>query len=156
MEIKYGLISSDSHGQLGKDAYTTRMSKAKWGDRVPHVIEVPDEKFDHPVERWVVDGEVQGGNVCNCPTAMKERGYYPQRWEEVPREVYDPAQRLIALDRGNLPNPQTAGKVQSSAIIRFASRSPERYAPCTVPANLHDVASPAKKRRSLNGCASVL
>jgi predicted TIM-barrel fold metal-dependent hydrolase len=99
MEIKYGLISSDSHGQLGRDAYTSRMSKAKWGDRVPHVIEVRDEKFDHPVERWVVDGEVQGGNVCNCPTAMSERGYYPQRWEEGPREVYEPAERLKALDR---------------------------------------------------------
>ena len=99
MEIKYGLISSDSHGQLGRDAYTSRMSKAKWGDRVPHVIEVRDEKFDHPVERWVVDGEVQGGNVCNCPTAMSERGYYPQRWEEVPREVYEPVERLKALDR---------------------------------------------------------
>jgi len=31
-EIKYGLVSSDSHGQLGKDAYTSRMSKTKWGD----------------------------------------------------------------------------------------------------------------------------
>ena len=50
MEIKYGLISSDSHGQLGRDAYTSRMSKAKWGDRIPHVIEVREEKF-HP-DRW--------------------------------------------------------------------------------------------------------
>jgi predicted TIM-barrel fold metal-dependent hydrolase len=99
MEIKYGLISSDSHGQLGKDAYTSRMSQAKWGDRIPHVIEVRDEKFDFPVERWVVNGEVQGGNVCNCPTAMESRNYYPQRWEEVPLEVYQPAERLRALDR---------------------------------------------------------
>ena len=29
MEVKYGLISSDSHGQLGKDAYTSRMSKSR-------------------------------------------------------------------------------------------------------------------------------
>ena len=99
MEIKYGLISSDSHGQLGKDAYTSRMSKAKWGGRIPHVVEVREEKFDYPVERWIVNGEIQEGNVCNCPTAMKTRGYYPQRWEEVPLEVYDPASRLKALDR---------------------------------------------------------
>ena len=79
MEIKYGLISSDSHGQLGRDAYTSRMSKAKWGDRIPHVIEVREEKFDFPVERWIVNGEIQGGNVCNCPTAMEKRSYYPQR-----------------------------------------------------------------------------
>jgi predicted TIM-barrel fold metal-dependent hydrolase len=99
MEIKFGLISSDSHGQLGKDAYTSRMSRAKWGDRIPHVIEVREEKFDYPVERWVVNGEIQGGNVCNCPTAMEPKSYYPQRWEEVPAEVYDPAARLKALDR---------------------------------------------------------
>jgi hypothetical protein len=94
MEIKYGLISSDSHGQLGKDAYTSRMSSAKWGDRIPHVIEIRDEKFSSPVQRWVVSGEIQGGNVCNCPTAMAQPGYYPQRWEEVPLEVYDPPSRL--------------------------------------------------------------
>ena len=99
MEIKYGLISSDSHGQLGKDAYTSRMSGPKWGDRIPHVVEVREEKFAHAVERWVVHGEIQGGNVCNCPTAMADRKYYPQRWEEVPLEVYDPAHRLKALDR---------------------------------------------------------
>ncbi|HUK40059.1 MAG TPA: amidohydrolase family protein [Candidatus Acidoferrales bacterium] len=99
MEIKYGLISSDSHGQLSKDAYTSRMSKAKWGDRIPHIIEVREEKFDFPVERWIVNGEVQGGNICNCPTAMEKRNYYPQRWEEVPLEVYDPASRVKALDR---------------------------------------------------------
>jgi predicted TIM-barrel fold metal-dependent hydrolase len=99
MEIKFGLISSDSHGQLGKDAYTSRMSRTKWGDRIPHVIEVREEKFDFPVERWMVNGEIQGGNVCNCPTAMDKKRYYPQRWEEVPLEVYDPANRLKALDR---------------------------------------------------------
>lgn len=99
MEIKYGLISSDSHGQLGKDAYTSRMSHSKWGDRIPHLIEVREEKFEFPVERWVVNGEVQSGNVCNCPTAMEPKSYYPQRWEEVPAEVYDPAARLKALDR---------------------------------------------------------
>ena len=35
MEIKFGLISCDSHGQLDRDAWTSRMSKAKWGDRDP-------------------------------------------------------------------------------------------------------------------------
>ncbi len=67
MEIKFGLISSDSHGQLGSDAYTTRMSKQTWGERIPHIVEVRDEKLSSPVERWIVNGEIQGGNVCNCP-----------------------------------------------------------------------------------------
>jgi len=78
------------------------MSKAKWGDRIPHIIEVRDEKFACPVERWIVNGEIQGGNVCNCPTAMPNRSYYPQRWEEVPHEVYQPAERVKALDRDRI------------------------------------------------------
>ena len=102
MEIKYGLISSDSHGQLGKDAFTSRMSRAKWGDKIPHIIEIHEEKFDFPVERWIVNGVIQGGRVCNCPTAMNNRGYYPQRWDEVPLEVYDPPSRLKALDRDRI------------------------------------------------------
>ena len=102
MEIKFGLISSDSHGQLGRDAYLSRMSKAQWGERIPHVIEVSDDKHKLPVERWVVNGEIQGSNVCNCPTAMPDRSYYPQRWEEVPPEVYEPGQRLKALDRDRI------------------------------------------------------
>jgi predicted TIM-barrel fold metal-dependent hydrolase len=102
MEIKFGLISSDSHGQLGRDAYVSRMSKAQWGERIPHVIEVCDDKYKFPVERWVVNGEIQGSNVCNCPTAMPDRSYYPQRWEEVPPEVYQPGQRLKALDRDRI------------------------------------------------------
>src|SRR5262249_52863336 len=74
----------------------------QWGDRIPRVVEVREEKYSFPVERWIVDGEIQGGNVCNCPTAMPDRGYYPQRWEEVPREVYEPAARARALDRDRI------------------------------------------------------
>lgn len=101
MDIRYGLISCDSHAQLDKDAWTSRMSKAKWGDRIPQVVEIKDEKHDHPVDRWKVNGKIWGHWVCNCPAAMEggvERGYYPQRWEEVPPIVYDPAERLKALD----------------------------------------------------------
>lgn len=102
MEIKYGLISSDSHGQLDREAYTRRMSKATWGDRIPQVVEVREEGFELPVERWMVNGEIQRGSVCNCPTAMNIKGRYPQRWEEVPREVYEPQERLEALDRDRI------------------------------------------------------
>jgi predicted TIM-barrel fold metal-dependent hydrolase len=102
MEIKFGLISSDSHGQLDKDAYTSRMSEQKWGEKIPHLVETRENKFPFSVERWMVHGEIQGGNVCNCPTAMKERGYYPQRWEEVPLAVYDPVHRLEALDQDRI------------------------------------------------------
>jgi predicted TIM-barrel fold metal-dependent hydrolase len=105
MQVKHGLFSCDSHGQLDRDAWTKRMSKAQWGNRIPQVVEVKEEGFDQPVERWMINGKVRGGWVCNCPAAMEggvERGYYPLRWEEVPAIVYDPAERLRALDRDGI------------------------------------------------------
>ncbi len=45
MKLKYGLISADSHAQLHKDAFTCRMSHARFGDRIPHVIETTDKSM---------------------------------------------------------------------------------------------------------------
>jgi len=107
MEIKYGLISCDSHAQPDKDAFTSRMSKTKWGDAIPHLAETTDKAhmavaFDRPVQRWVVNGQVVGNRgVVNCPTVMADpmRKYFPQHWDEVPSYVYNPADRLGALDQ---------------------------------------------------------
>jgi len=107
MEIKYGLISCDSHAQPDKDAFTSRMSKAKWGDAIPHLAETTDQAhmavaFDRPVQRWMVHGQVVGNRgVVNCPTVMADpmRKYFPQNWDEVPSYVYNPADRLGALDQ---------------------------------------------------------
>ena len=65
MQIKYGLISCDSHAQPHKDAFTSRMSKAKWGDAIPQLKETTDKAhmavaMDHPVERWMINGQVVG------------------------------------------------------------------------------------------------
>ena len=100
MEIRYGLISADSHVVLDRDAFTTRMSAAKWGDRIPHVVETVEEGA--VVDRWSVDGKLFGvrRGVVNCPAAMPDPSahVYPHRWEEVPRRAYDPFERLEALD----------------------------------------------------------
>ena len=106
MEIKHGLFSADSHAQLDRDAFTSRMSKAKFGDRIPQVIETSDPKMmakpmGMPVHRWVVNGKVVDNRwAVNCPAimgaGMRERG--AQRWEEAPRSVYDPLERLKVLD----------------------------------------------------------
>ncbi|HVA23017.1 MAG TPA: amidohydrolase family protein [Chloroflexota bacterium] len=96
MDVKYGLMSCDSHAQLGRDAFTSRMSEARWGDLIPRVVEVEEE--GELVHRWSVNGRVQAGAVVNCPALMHEQRYYPKRWEEVPEKAYVPAKRLAALD----------------------------------------------------------
>jgi predicted TIM-barrel fold metal-dependent hydrolase len=103
MEIKHGLISADSHVALERDAFTRHMSAAKWGDRIPQVIEI--EADGRHVERWSVYGKASGqegpgvSGVCNCPAVMGDPfPTYPQRWEEVPETATDPIQRLKALN----------------------------------------------------------
>ncbi len=100
MEFKYRLISADSHAAFDRDAFTSRMS-AKWGDRIPRVVEV--EHDGRSVHRWTYYGNAprpEGSGVCNCPALMEDRSFphFPQRWEEVPRAAFDPQARLEALD----------------------------------------------------------
>src|SRR6266545_3223962 len=66
VEIKHGLISCDSHGQVDRDAFTSRMSRSEWGDRIPEVVEVEDK--GERIERWRVNGRMQQGGVVNCPS----------------------------------------------------------------------------------------
>ena len=104
MQVKHGLISCDSHGQLDRDAFTSRMSQAKWGDRIPQMVGIKTDN-GRTVHRWSMNGKVSGpgpfaGGVVNCPAAMGDptRRTHPQTWDEVPKIVYDPAARLNALD----------------------------------------------------------
>lgn len=97
MDVKFGLISCDSHGQLERDAFTDRMSKSQWGDRIPQVVEM--QHNGKTVDRWVVDGVPWMREIVNCPSAMPGKdNRYPDRWDDVPSKVYNPYERLKALD----------------------------------------------------------
>ena len=99
MLLRHGLVSADSHACVTPDAFTARMSRQRWGDRIPQVREV--EQDGRLVERWVVDGRVMSTRcVVNCAAVMGDplRRTFAQRWEEVPRIAYDPLARLQALD----------------------------------------------------------
>ena len=94
VELKYGLISVDDHVQEPPNLWTQRLSRTKWGDRVPHIA-----KRDDGTERWVVDAqEVPMFGVAAAGAAMPDRAREPQRWDEVPKLAYDPAARLQAMD----------------------------------------------------------
>jgi predicted TIM-barrel fold metal-dependent hydrolase len=110
VEIKYGLISADSHAAFARDDFTSRMSVKKWGDRIPHVA--PYDKNGETLDGWQIYDSPSGGQVCNCPAAMGEPfPHWPKRWEEVPNLVYNPRERLKALDTDRVdaevlfPNP---------------------------------------------------
>jgi predicted TIM-barrel fold metal-dependent hydrolase len=131
MEIKFGLISADSHVVFDRDAITSRMSAAKWGDRIPQVVEREvDGKLVH---RWSVYGKTARDDVANCPAVMGDPfPTYPQRWEDVPRSAYDPIERLKALDEDGVdaevlfPNPPVATFVQYGDV-EFELKATQAY-----------------------------
>jgi predicted TIM-barrel fold metal-dependent hydrolase len=70
------------------------MSRAKWGDRIPHVAAQADG-----AERWVIEGQVRTGSALAATGALsKDRGSEPQTWSEVPKSAYDPHARLTVMD----------------------------------------------------------
>jgi uncharacterized protein len=99
MQIQHGLISADSHVVTEPNAFLSRMSTTKFGERIPQIKEF--ENKGAAVERWYVNGRpLRTRGVCNCPAVMGDpnRNLYPQRWDEVPAKAYVPAERLKALD----------------------------------------------------------
>jgi predicted TIM-barrel fold metal-dependent hydrolase len=94
MQLKYGLISVDDHVQEPPELWIQRLSKSRWGERMPRL-----ERTVHGTERWVVDGRVfLDGRPASAGALMADRNREPSRWEEVPPAAYLPAERLKAMD----------------------------------------------------------
>ena len=94
MEMRKGFISADDHVQEKPDVWIERLSKAKWGNRIPHI-----EKQADGSENWVVDGrKLPLGGVASTGAAMRDRTKEPQCWQDVPKVAYDPMERLKAMD----------------------------------------------------------
>jgi len=99
MEINHGVISVDDHVMEHPEVWTARMSKSKWGNRIPHV-----ERQGDGTEIWVVDGkplDLQGAGspgVAAVGAILPDRVAEPQRWEDVPKAAYVPDERLKAMN----------------------------------------------------------
>src|SRR5687767_11164525 len=93
MKLSYGLISVDDHVQEPPDLWTARLSKSRWGDRIPHL-----ERSAHGAERWVTEGQVLLSRPSSAAALMGDRNHEPNRWDEVPPAAYRPSERLKAMD----------------------------------------------------------
>jgi uncharacterized protein len=93
MELKYGLISVDDHVVEPPQLWTERLSRARWGERIPHVEESDGDAC------WVVDGRtlplVGRGSVG---ATLADRAVSLRRWADMPESAYVPAERLKAMD----------------------------------------------------------
>ena len=175
MELKYGFISCDDHVQEHPEVWTERMSKAKWGDRIPH-IERADGK-----ERWVVDGKpVDISGVAIAAGAMADRALDPQRWDDVPAVAYKASERLTAMDVDGVDYSvlypavagragETFGRLEDAAlelacvqayndwlIEEWASASPRFIPQCIVPLAPIDATVSEIKRAVAKGHRGVV
>ncbi|MPZ13872.1 MAG: amidohydrolase family protein [Chloroflexi bacterium] len=126
MELVHGLISVDDHVQEPPDLWTTRLSKARWGDRVPRL------ERSNGDERWVVDGQVLlEGHVARTGAFMPDRNQEPGRWDDVPPAAYVPSERLRAMDAGGVDYSVLYPTVAGMAGQGFAGlRDPEIETAC--------------------------
>lgn len=98
MDPRPRLISVDDHVQEHPRVWTDRLSAATWGDRVPHV-----EPQASGADCWVVDGtplELYG--VAAAGALTEDHTFEAQRWDDVPRSAYVPAERLEAMDAAGI------------------------------------------------------
>jgi predicted TIM-barrel fold metal-dependent hydrolase len=176
MSTKNLFISVDEHVQEHPDVWTKRLSRQKWGGRIPHV-----EKNSNGSERWFVDGrEVPLNGVADCGAAMAERTNNPQHWSEVPAVVYDPKERLKAMDAAGIDyavlyptiagvGGQTFGGIEDSEfelacvqayndwlLEEWAGVSPRFIPQCIVPLFPADAAVREIRRCVANGHRGVI
>jgi predicted TIM-barrel fold metal-dependent hydrolase len=109
MKPTYGFISVDDHVSEHPEVWTQRLSRAKWGDRIPHL----DRQADG-TEYWVVDGQkLPLPGVALTGAVMPDRAQEPQRWEAVPKIASVPSERLKTMDvdgvDGSVLYPSVAG-----------------------------------------------
>ncbi|MCL0101864.1 amidohydrolase [Dehalococcoidia bacterium] len=90
--MEYKVISTDDHLQEGPYTWTSRMSKRKWGDRIPQVRANGDG-----TDNWYID-DVKTNLVAAVHGCMPDRTNPPTRWEDVPEIAYVPAERVKAME----------------------------------------------------------
>ena len=99
MTVNNFFISVDDHVQEHPEVWTQRLSRSKWGDRIPHLAKNSDG-----VERWFVDGREIRVWLASPIVArsMPDRTENPQRWADVPAAIYDPKERLKVMDAAGI------------------------------------------------------
>ncbi|MGZ8483090.1 MAG: amidohydrolase family protein [Candidatus Binatia bacterium] len=98
MSTNNKFISVDEHVQEHPEVWTKRLSRAKWGERMPHLAKNSNGK-----ERWLIDlREIALAGVADCGAVMSQRTENPQRWADVPAAVHNPKERLKAMDAAGI------------------------------------------------------
>jgi uncharacterized protein len=86
-------ISTNEHVIESPEVWTSRLSKERWGDRIPHLQTQADGS-----QVWLIEGRryalVGSGSAAAC---MSDRGDEPKRWADIPAVITDPRARAAAM-----------------------------------------------------------
>ncbi len=92
------IVSADDHVIEHPEVWTSRISRSRFSDRVPHLQRQPDGS-----ECWMVEGNRLPLLGTGSAGALRsDRSGEPRRFEEVPAQAWKPLQRLAAMDRDGI------------------------------------------------------
>jgi len=116
--VEYKVISTDDHLQEAPDTWTARMSKAKWGDNIPHV-----ERDADGMDNWYIYGEPRNqlGGPGTVMGAMPDRTVNAKNFDEMPKECYVPSERLKAMQRDGVDVHTFFGNIAGIASNTFTN-----------------------------------
>jgi predicted TIM-barrel fold metal-dependent hydrolase len=87
-----GVFSGDDHILEHPNVWKDRMSKQRWGERIPHVEDSGGSQY------WVIDrARIPLSNLPAPGDLLSDRASKANRWDEIPRYAYDPKERIKAM-----------------------------------------------------------
>ena len=95
--MNYRVVSTDDHLQEPPDLWTQRMSRGKWGARIPQI-----RRNDDGSDGWFIDDKPfakYGRPYLSSVQGTLEGRTSPRTWNEVPRITYVASERVAAMDR---------------------------------------------------------
>jgi uncharacterized protein len=174
MQSKF--ISVNEHVIESPDVWTSRLSKEKWGDRIPHIVRKSDG-----TDIWLIDGrEVPLVGTGSAAACMPDHVAEPQQWDEIPSVITTPEKRAAAMDANGVSYavlyPSVAGiggeafgKIEDPGlemacvrayndwlIEHWAAYSPKFVPQCIVPLSSFEAIEAEIRRSVANGHKGVI
>jgi len=116
MSRAYKVISTDDHLQEGPETWRGRMSKAKWGDKIPH-LQRDAKGLDH----WFINGVPHLMSGVGSVRGIMPPGKPPLVWEDVPKKAWVPADRVAAMDEDGVDVQTFFGNIAGVAGNTFSN-----------------------------------
>ena len=117
--MKYRVISADDHLQEAPDTWASRMSRKKWGSKIPEIRSNGDG-----TESWYVwDQPKRFVGVAAVHGALPDRATEVVRWDQVPEITYVPSERIKAMDQDGVDAHTFFGNIAGVAGNTFSAPS---------------------------------